>query len=110
MKSTKITIRFNLNKEADRRAYEFLQSVELSYSKAVISVLNAYLDSQEKNKAEDAFVQQIINAIRQEMRMVAPLAGLAQLLQQPISQAESAPNAEDEEAMEAFLAACDGDF
>lgn len=110
MKSTKITIRFNLNKEPDRRAYEFLQKAEASYSKAVISVLNAYLDSQEKNQAEDTFLKRVIDAIRQEMRMVAPLAGLAQLLQQPISQAESTLNAEDEEAMEAFLAACDGGF
>ena len=32
-------IRFNLNKENDRKAYCYLQSAEKSYSKAVISVV-----------------------------------------------------------------------
>ena len=110
MKSTKVTIRFNLSKEPDRRAYEFLQNAEISYSKAVISVLNTYLDAQKKRQAEDAFLQRVIDAIRQELRSAAPLTGLVQLLQQPISHPESTLSAEDEEAMDAFLAACDGGF
>ena len=32
-------IRFNLNKENDRKAYDYLQGTEKSYSKAVISAI-----------------------------------------------------------------------
>ena len=32
-------IRFNLDKENDRKAYDYLQNAEKSYSKAVISAI-----------------------------------------------------------------------
>ena len=34
-----VKIRFNLDKENDRRAYDYLQGAEKSYSKAVISAI-----------------------------------------------------------------------
>ena len=37
-------IRFNLNKENDRKAYDYLQNAEKSYSKAVISAICEYMD------------------------------------------------------------------
>ena len=36
-------IRFNLNKENDRKAYDYLQNTEKSYSKAVIFVICEYM-------------------------------------------------------------------
>ena len=36
-------IRFNLDKENDRKAYGYLQGAEKSYSKAVISAICEYL-------------------------------------------------------------------
>lgn len=107
MKATKVTLRFNLNKDADRRAYEFLQCAEVSYSKAVIAVLNAWLDAQEQQKREDAFLQRVLDTIRQELRTAAPIAGLLQLLQ-PVPQNMSEPSEEDEENMLAFLDSFDG--
>ena len=107
MKSIKMTLRFNLNKDADRRAYEFLQNAEASYSKAVIVALNAYLDAQEQQKSEDAFLQRVVDTIRQELRATAPMAGLLQLLQ-PAAQDAPKPSEEDEDNMMAFLDAFDG--
>ena len=40
--TTKITIRFNDGKAADKRALTYLQTVGISYSKAVIKAINAY--------------------------------------------------------------------
>ena len=107
MKAVKVTLRFNLNKDADRRAYEFLQNAEVSYSRAVIAALNAYLDTQEQQRIEDAFLQRVVDAIRQELRTTAPMTGLLQLLQ-PVPQEAPKPSAEDEDNMMAFLDAFDG--
>lgn len=107
MKAIKVTLRFNLNKDADRRAYEFLQCAEVSYSRAVIAVLNAYLDAQEQQKSEDAFLQRVVDTIRQELHTASPMAGLLQLLQ-PVPQEAPKPSEEDENNMMAFLDAFDG--
>ena len=55
MRATKVTLRFNLNKEADRHAYEFLRGADSSYSKTAIAALNAYLDGQTQ-QARDLFI------------------------------------------------------
>lgn len=107
MRATKVTLRFNLNKEVDRRAYEFLRSADCSYSKAVIAALNVYLDGQEQQAREDAFLQRVLDAIRQELRTAAPVAGLLQLLQ-PVPQEKLRQSEEDEDNMLAFLDAFDG--
>ena len=39
-----VKIRFNLNNENDRKAYDYLQGAEKSYSKAVISAICEYFD------------------------------------------------------------------
>ena len=107
MRATKVTLRFNLSKGADRRAYDFLQKADASYSKAVITALNAYLDGQAQQAKEDAFLRRVLDAIRQELRTTAPVAGLLQLLQ-PVQPEKPRPSEEDEENMLAFLDAFDG--
>ena len=107
MRATKVTLRFNLNKEPDRRAYEFLRSADSSYSKAAIAALNAYLDDQAMQAKEDDFLQRVLEAIRQELRTAAPMAGLLQLFQSA-PQEKSRPTQEDEDNMMAFLDAFEG--
>ena len=107
MRATKVTLRFNLSKGTDRRAYDFLQKADASYSKAVITALNAYLDGQAQQAKEDAFLRRVLDAIRQELRTTAPVAGLLQLLQ-PVQPEKPRPSEEDEENMLAFLDAFDG--
>lgn len=107
MRATKVTLRFNLNKEADRHAYEFLRGADSSYSKTAIAALNAYLDGQTQQAREEAFLQRVLDAIRQELRATNPVAGLLQLLQ-PVQPEKPKPSEEDEENMLAFLDAFDG--
>ena len=76
-----VKVRFNLDKENDRRAYEYLQSRETSYSKAVISAICGYLSLSERKAAEDAFLERVIQTIREETASLNPLRGLLQMVQ-----------------------------
>ena len=75
-----VKIRFNLDKENDRRAYDYLQSAEKSYSKAVISAICGFMDLSEKVSAEDAFLERVIATIREETAKINPLGGLLQFV------------------------------
>ena len=100
-----VKVRLNLSKENDRKAYEYLQNAEVSYSKAVISAICGYIELSERTATEDAFLERIITTIKEETAKVNPLGGLLQLVQQPVAQtpAEKENNAETEEAMLNFL-------
>lgn len=103
--STKITIRFNDGKAADKRALTYLQTVGISYSKAVIKAINAYLDLQTEEERKDAFLQEVRNIVREELR-ANPMLGMMPYFQPP---AEQKPTQETEDAMLAFLGAFDGE-
>ena len=100
-----VKIRFNLDKENDRRAYEYLQGAEKSYSKAVIFAICGYMELFERMATEDAFLERVISTIREETAKVNPLGGLLQFVQTPPAQipAEKENNAETEEAVLDFL-------
>lgn len=101
-----VKIRFNLDKENDRKAYEYLQNTEKSYSKAVISAICGYMELSEAKAAEDAFLERIITTIKEETAKVNPLGALLKLVQQPPAQippVEEENNTESEEAMLDFL-------
>ena len=100
-----VKVRFNLDKENDRRAYEYLKASEISYSKAVISAICGYMRLSESKATEDAFLERVIQTIRQETASVNPLLGLLQLAQTsaqtPLAAEE--PDVETEEAVLDFL-------
>ena len=97
-------IRFNLNKENDRKAYDYLQDAEKSYSKAVISAICEYMDLSERLASEDAFRERIITTIREEVSKSNPFGGLLQLVQTPPAQVSTEKeNTETEEAVMDFL-------
>ena len=100
-----VKIRFNLDKENDRRAYDYLQGAEKSYSKAVISAICGFMELSERTAAEDAFLERIISTIREEVGKSNPLGGLLQFVQTPPAQtpAEKENNAETEETVLDFL-------
>lgn len=100
-----IKIRFNLDKENDRKAYDYLQSAEKSYSKAVISAICGYVEMSEIKESENAFLERVITTIKEETAKINPLGGLLQLVQQPVAQipAEKENNAETEETVLDFL-------
>ena len=100
-----IKIRFNLDKENGRRAYDYLQSAKKSYSKAVISAICGFMELSERTASEDAFLERVITTIREEIAKSNPLGGLLQFMQTPSAQtpAEKENNAETEEAVLDFL-------
>ena len=98
-----VKIRFNLNNENDRKAYDYLQGTEKSYSKAVISAICEYLGLSERMATEDAFLERIIATIKEESAKNNPF-GLLQLVQTPsaVTPAEK-ENTETEEAVMDFI-------
>ena len=115
-------IRFNLEKEADRTAWEYLQHRDKkqyrSYSRAVITAVNDYFERRgrlvsdpylETREKEDAFLLRVLETIRAGLNQSAPVNAadtLLRLLQgaqpQPI-QVEEVPQEDQQEADEAVL-------
>lgn len=103
-KTVSTNIRFNLNNEADRKAWEFLQSMDRkkykSYSKAVICALCEYFEREQKlsndpyletREKEDAFLNRILQTIETGLHKNSSsttLGSLIQLLQQPQTKTE----------------------
>ena len=88
-------IRLNLNRPEDRQAWEHLQSMDRkkykSYSRAVVAAINDYFARQdrlandpflESREKEDAFLQKVLDTIREGIQASdTGLAGLTALLQ-----------------------------
>ena len=98
-----VKIRFNLNNENDRKAYDYLQGTEKSYSKAVISAICEYLGLSERMATEDAFLERIIATIKEESAK-NNLFGLLQFVQTPPAQISTEKeNTENEETVMDFM-------
>ena len=100
-----VKIRFNLDKENDRRSYDYLQGADKSYSKAVISAICGFMELSERTASEENFLERVISTIREEVAKSNPLGGLLQFVQTPSAQTptEKENNAETEEAVLDFL-------
>lgn len=86
-------IRFNLDNEDDRKAYEYLQGMDRkqykSYTKAVVIALiehferqqrleaDSYLETREK---EEIFLKKVLDTIEQGLKTAGNIGGLIQLL------------------------------
>lgn len=79
------TLRLNLFDEDDRRAFEYLQSMEKkkyrSYSKAIVAAVNEYFERQarladdpylETREKEDLFLKRITETIENSLRSAQP--------------------------------------
>lgn len=78
-----ITLRLNMDREPDRRVYDYLKDDPKSYSKANVTAVCGYLDAQTRQHKEDAFIQAVIDTIRAELRTTSPMLQLMQVLQPP---------------------------
>ena len=109
------TLRLDLEKEADRKAWEYLQSRDRekykSYSKTIVIAINEYFERQERllndpyletREKEDAFLRAVTDTIRGTLSGYAAIGGLLQLLQQSAPQAPP-PAANTEEDISAAL-------
>ena len=110
-------IRLNLNRPADRQAWEYLQALDRkkykSYSRAVVAAVNDYFSRQERLAAdpyletrekEDAFLQKVLDTIREGMQASgAGLSGLAALLQGIQATAPAAEQAMTDEDLDTAM-------
>ena len=114
-------IRFNLENEADRKAWEHLRSMDRrkykSYTKAVVAALNDYFDRQERLDAdayletrekEDAFLKRILDTIEQGLKASSANNAAGNLLQllavsTPNETTVQEPNAANDTDMDAAL-------
>ncbi len=96
-----VKLRLNLDREEDRRVFDFLQSKDDSYTKTVVSALCEYLDRSDEKTREDMFLTRLTAIIREEMANHNPLAGLLNMVQTASEQTPSLPSTvEKEEASE----------
>ena len=114
-------IRFNLENEADRKAWEHLRSMDRrkykSYTKAVVAALNDYFDRQDRlatdsyletREKEDAFLNRILDTIEQGLKASSANNAVGNLLQllavnTPKETTVQEPNAADDVDMDAAL-------
>ena len=96
-----IKIRLNLDKEMDRRVYEYLDSFGGSLCRAAVSALYDHIERLE----EDAFLERVIRTIQTEVQKANALTGLVSLLQQPAAAAPAVDESENEDTISEFLEA-----
>ena len=91
-------IRLDMTRDADRHAYERLSTMDRkkykSYSRLVVIAVNEYFERQERladdpyletRVKEDAFLQRVIDTVREAARELLPLgllSGIVQVAQQ----------------------------
>lgn len=75
MNDYRMTVRFRMDNEKQRRAAEFLQGLERSRFKSrkqvIIDALNVYIDSLNAESHDDAFLERIRLMFREEVSAVA---------------------------------------
>ena len=104
----RVNLRFNLNRQDDRRAWEYLkqQTVlrESSLNRTLVEILLEHFAAQEKTDNEDALIERIVAAVRKELRQT-PAFSLSQLFQYPTAESLSAnqESEENEAIVEDFL-------
>ena len=84
-----LKLRLNLDVEAERRVYDYLQNSERSISKEAIRSINDYLDLIEERKNEDRFLDRVTTTIQDNLKALTPLLNLLTLTQ-PVAQPQQA--------------------
>ena len=84
-----LKLRLNLDVEAERRIYDYLQNSERSISKEAIRSINDYLDLIEERKNEDRFLDRVTTTIQDNLKALTPLLNLLTLTQ-PVAQPQQA--------------------
>ena len=97
-------VRFNLSRDEDRRAWEFLNTAGGKYNRLIIQAINAYADKEKREAWEKTFLERIDYSIRDSVHtalknavLPAPAPESAEDTQSDLSQQEN------DEVMFAFL-------
>ena len=91
-----IKLRLNLEREEDRRAWEFIKSQEESYTKTVVTAICRYMDQSYEKEGSDAYWEKFTSILREELDHRNPLSGVMALLQAASAQNPSLVPAVDE--------------
>lgn len=84
-----LKLRLNLDVEAERRVYNYLQNSERSISKEAVRSINGYLDLIAERKNEDRFLDRVTATIQDNLKALTPLLNLLTLTQ-PVAQPQQA--------------------
>ena len=84
-----LKLRLNLDVEAEKRVYDYLQNSERSISKEAVHSINEYLDLIEERKNEDRFLDRVTATIQDNLKVLTPLLNLLTLTQ-PVAQPQQA--------------------
>lgn len=104
----RVNLRFNLNRQDDRRAWEYLKQQtiqrESSLNRTLVEILLEHFAAQEKTDSEDALIERIVAEVRKELRQT-PAFSLSQLFQSPAAESPSTDkeSEENEAIVEEFL-------
>ena len=61
-------VRFNLSREEDRRAWEYLHTAGAKQNRLIIQAINAYADMESRNTWQDTLLREIDHSIREAVR------------------------------------------
>ena len=103
MNVRRLNLRFNLDRAAERRAWEYLQGVARPKNGVIIQAVNAYKDALTEREREDAFLERLARTVRDELK------GAQIMVAQPPPRTPSKPvdeaaeQAENEDTLLEFL-------
>lgn len=93
-----LKLRLNLDVEAERRVYDYLQSSERSISKEAVRSINGYLDLIEEQKNEDRFLERVTAVIQDNLKALTPLLNLLTLTQPVARPQQAVPVSEEKDS------------
>ena len=103
MSVRRLNLRFNLDREEERRAWEYLQGVTRSKNSVIIQAVNAYKDALTQREREDAFLERLARAVRAELKSVQIMVAQPPAQTASVPVGETAEQAESEDTLLEFL-------
>lgn len=92
-----LKLRLNLDVDAERRVYDYLQNSERSISKEAVRSINGYLDLIEEQKNEDRFLDRVTATIQDNLKALTPLLKLLTLTQHVAQPQRAVPVSEEKD-------------
>lgn len=93
-----LKLRLNLDVEAERRVYDYLQNSERSINKEAVRSINGFLDLIEERKNEDRFLDRITATIQDNLKALTPLLNLLTLTQPVVLPQQAVPVSEEKDS------------
>ena len=97
-------VRFNLSRDEDRRAWEYLCSNRAKHNRLIIQAINAYSDLEKREAWQETLLERIDHGIRDSVHTALGNVILASPMPVPAKDTQSdLSQQENDEAMFAFL-------